>query len=552
MKNIKISYICMGILLIIQFGIILYFAVNKINYHPDEIFSYGLANSTRGPYFTSDEEYLDNWHNTSYFREYLTVQEEDKFNYNYLIENQKKDVHPPLYYVLLNTVSSLTPNIFSKWTGIGINILCCFITSIILYKMCIHIFLNRYIAILPCLLWGGSIFCINSVLFIRMYSLLTVWTVLITWNILKFLHCNKTKSRILVDIYLTIVLGFMTQYYFIIYLFFISFIFEVILFIKKRFRDVILYFTCCISAGLTGALLFPASIEHLFGSERGKGARDRLFDIFIPDSNLIAYLKILNKELLGGGDFVYIIAAGLIIAGAKILYSIIKLEVNKEMNDVHITMDFNVSRRPVIKETAGIMEILIIIVSCSLYFIIIAKISPYRVDRYIMPIIPLLSLFCVWCMVGIYKIFIPNWKFHFMFIFIMLFVLVSVNIIKINSSEGKIQSYLYSEAKEALQYAHEYKGLNAVVVYGKVKASKVNVSVMELMQYEKVYISTDNNISKMIKALQKENSKQPIIIYIDKECDDPFLVLRKIKKSTSYKSTQKIYTYGSFTIWKVS
>lgn len=255
---------------------------------------------------------------------------------------------------------------------------------------------------------------------------------------------------------------------------------------------------------------------------------------------------------MGGGDFVYIIAAGLIIAGAKILYSIIKLEVNKEMNDVHITMDFNVSRRPVIKETAGIMEILIIIVSCSLYFIIIAKISPYRVDRYIMPIIPLLSLFCVWCMVGIYKIFIPNWKFHFMFIFIMLSVLVSVNIIKINSSEGKIQSYLYSEAKEALQYAHEYKGLNAVVVYGKVKASKVNVSVMELMQYEKVYISTDNNISKMIKALQKENSKQPIIIYIDKECDDPFLVLRKIKKSTSYKSTQKIYTYGSFTIWKVS
>lgn len=39
-------------------------------------------------------------------------------------------------------------------------------------------------------------------------------------------------------------------------------------------------------------LLFPANIAHLFGSERRKGARDRLFEIFIPDSNLIAYLKI--------------------------------------------------------------------------------------------------------------------------------------------------------------------------------------------------------------------------------------------------------------------
>lgn len=84
----------MEILLIIQFGVILYFAVNKIHYHPDEIFSYGLANSTCGLYFTSDEEYLDNLHETSYFREYLTVQEEDRFNYNYLIENQKKTCIP--------------------------------------------------------------------------------------------------------------------------------------------------------------------------------------------------------------------------------------------------------------------------------------------------------------------------------------------------------------------------------------------------------------------------------------------------------------------------
>ena len=77
--------------------------------------SYGLSNSTDGAVLLIalvDRDEL---------MKYVTVAENERFDYATVYYNQTQDVHPPLYYFFLHTVCSLFPRSFTKWTGIGLN-----------------------------------------------------------------------------------------------------------------------------------------------------------------------------------------------------------------------------------------------------------------------------------------------------------------------------------------------------------------------------------------------------------------------------------------------
>ena len=57
------------------------------------------------------------------FMDYFTVQRGHEFDYATVWKNQSEDVHPPLYYVFVHTISSFFPGSFSKWFGLAVNIL---------------------------------------------------------------------------------------------------------------------------------------------------------------------------------------------------------------------------------------------------------------------------------------------------------------------------------------------------------------------------------------------------------------------------------------------
>ncbi|MDF2567934.1 MAG: hypothetical protein K0R90_1390, partial [Oscillospiraceae bacterium] len=102
------------LMLIMQVACMIYFGTIKQGYHIDEVYSYGLSNSYYKPFPTDRNKWLDN----SYFNDYLEVGKNDKFKYDSVYYNQGEDVHPPLFYFALHTISSFTPNSFSKWQGI--------------------------------------------------------------------------------------------------------------------------------------------------------------------------------------------------------------------------------------------------------------------------------------------------------------------------------------------------------------------------------------------------------------------------------------------------
>ena len=94
---------------------------NKSYIHMDETYSLGLANYDKVE-IQANNDFYNQWHSKEYYEDYLAVQNKDIGKYSQVYENQKNDVHPPLYYLLLRISATFTINKFTKWTGILLNI----------------------------------------------------------------------------------------------------------------------------------------------------------------------------------------------------------------------------------------------------------------------------------------------------------------------------------------------------------------------------------------------------------------------------------------------
>ena len=88
----------------------------------DEAYSLGLASYDKVE-IQDNLDFYNTWHNKEYYEDYLSVQEDEIGEYKQVYENQKNDVHPPFYYLLLKIVSNFSINKFSKWPGLILNII---------------------------------------------------------------------------------------------------------------------------------------------------------------------------------------------------------------------------------------------------------------------------------------------------------------------------------------------------------------------------------------------------------------------------------------------
>ena len=85
----------------------------------DEILTFGLANNS----FQLDIEDYKEYNGEELLLQYAAVKEGETFNVENVFFNQKMDTHPPLYYLLVNFVSSIRKGTFSMWHGLIINLL---------------------------------------------------------------------------------------------------------------------------------------------------------------------------------------------------------------------------------------------------------------------------------------------------------------------------------------------------------------------------------------------------------------------------------------------
>lgn len=135
--------------------LMLMWSLRKEGWFLDEVYSYGLSNSTEGPFLT---DLHTDWENGTVFdrdelMQYVMVAENERFDYATVYYNQTQDVHPPLYYFFLHTVCSLFPGSFTKWTGIGLNFVFLGCTLTAMYALALELLHDSKKALFACALY---------------------------------------------------------------------------------------------------------------------------------------------------------------------------------------------------------------------------------------------------------------------------------------------------------------------------------------------------------------------------------------------------------------
>lgn len=189
MKKEKIIITTLFIIIILmQIAAIIYGTNKREYYHIDEYYSHGLMQYKRA-FIYENEGFLDNWHSSEYYEDYLTIDENEKFDFSPIFKNQIEDVHPPLYYLFLRIACSFNIGEFSIWPGTILNIIFFIMSSIVLFLIANEIFKNSYYALLVCFVTGFSLAVIETVMYVRMYQLLV-------FNILGLIYYHIRKNKV--------------------------------------------------------------------------------------------------------------------------------------------------------------------------------------------------------------------------------------------------------------------------------------------------------------------------------------------------------------------
>ena len=192
------------------------------NFHEDEIFSYGLSNNQLDVVFKYQKYESPN---EIFYKNYLVVKQNSRFNYFKVWENQSKDVHPPLYYVFLHTICSFFPGKFSKWFAGSINIFFALLTLITLKKLVLNLTNNKDICIIVSFIFIFSPGILSSISFLRMYILAMFFVSLLTYSIIIEIDKSDNQFYFYLKLYFISLFGALIHYYCIFFTISICFFF---------------------------------------------------------------------------------------------------------------------------------------------------------------------------------------------------------------------------------------------------------------------------------------------------------------------------------------
>ena len=431
--------------------------------------------------------------------EYLTIGKYDVFNYFSVYYNQARDVHPPLFYFLVHFVSTIFYGTFSKYIIFSINLLF-FIGTLLVINKIMKSLNKEKLGIPTMILYGGSIGCISTVVFQRMYMMLTFFSILYLYLTIKFIQ-DDFKVEKKYPWILTILFGFLTQYYFCIYIVLVFILLAIYLIIKKEYKKLYDYFIVHVIPAVIGVAFYPASIYHIFFSYRGIGDGGSTKTIF---ESIIYYLSQIYK-LFGFKNLLLI----------TIIISIILFIKNK------VTID---------KEKYKYLIILILPV--IMYILIVSKIAPFLgedyTSRYIMLTFPIIAISIMYLLSLISKSSIIP-------------LIISV-VLVINGLYNETPVYLYKDYKKVMDLAYEYKEDYFVYVFDNYFTHLS--SLPEFATYKASLIINVNDYDFSLLNNDELNNNSEFIVCI-KNWINQDEVLNKILENTKYNKYEKLLELNS-------
>lgn len=502
-------------LLILQCLVLLYFGARKSGFHEDEFYSYYSTNKTAG-LSVNDRTWLSR---DSYRNDFVVLKGEE-FRYGVVKMMQSWDVHPPLYYYILHTVCSLFPGVFSKWLGIGVNLLafvpCFFLLSYLVYESVRtgEGQENRrkgiLLSFLACLAWGFSAAVVSGAMFIRMYQWLTLFVLLCACLHIRAVRKNDYGPRFLIPLGLTVFLGFLTQYYYIVFHFFMGVGFCFLLLREKRIRSLFAYGLSCGLGLLAAVIYYPSCLSHIFRGYRGTEAVSEFSDVGNTPARLKFFVSLFDNYVVNG-------TLAVIILMICILWITVFYREKKKM-----------------EKGIGLL-----LFTCAGYFFTISKTALLlgeTSNRYQLPIYGILIFLLLYFLYTPAEILINRyiaekngqagikWKNG-----VFLFLSAAALLIDVTALRETKVFFLYEEEKPVMEYVKENSDVPVVVFYNEASPDNVWRLSDELMEFPEIYLASQENRERLTDEKLTESSR--LLVYVADDEDKEECLNNLIKSS---------------------
>ena len=518
--KIKKERIALIVILIIQIIVYVFLGCKKTYLHMDEAYSIGLTNYDKIE-ISQNEDFYNTWHTKEYYEDYISVNEDEQFDFKPVYENQKNDVHPPFYYLLLRLAYNLNIDKFSKWPGIILNIIILVLSNILVYKILEKIAKNTKLSLAICFVNGLVLASLESVMYIRMYAL----NALLLLSIAYIHLINFRKEKIDVKNYIAMgtlaLVSSLTHYYNVLYIFVIAILYCINYIRKKQYKNIVKYIITMGIAAIMSLIIFPYSIQHIFMGYRGQGALDSLSQASKMLESFARYVYIADINIFNGTLWIMLIALSILI--------IFKLIKNRK-----ITLRLENT------------ELLLITMPAIIYFIVVALVSPYMEIRYIIPVCPFIFIFVIYelCRI-INKVFVKE-SVEIIFTIILAFILLMPIFTKANINN------LYLQHEEIVkQFDEQYHSIPTIYLFN-TNQNRFLDDIYLFARIDESYILDikDANKEKIEEILQNKNVENGIIVWVNEGFErDEYLKL--IMEYHNYKECQHLKRMNACDIYYI-
>lgn len=500
----KKSYL---LLIILGIAWMIWAGINKSGYHIDEVFTYMLSNNAfEGMKITGES----GWVSPNYYLDKVSVTAGEPFNIKSVIFNQTKDVHPPLYYIIFHFVSWILSGVFSKWIGLSINIAFGLIVGILLYELSVLFTNNNVTSIIITVFYMFSLGATSNYLFLRMYLLLTIFQLLLTYLMIKILKYNQSKKHLVLYSF-TIILGGLTHYYFYFYAFFLTLFAIIYLLLGRQLKRSIILAFCALSSVILAFISYPSVLDHVFNSGRGVEVQEELSKNFFNIESSRVFIGLASEQLFAG--LLSIIIGFLLIA--QVAYLLIKKdELNLENTRFNTKMYW--------------------VIFCTTISTLhmIAQVSPYKSSRYIYSIYPMVVFLVLTYLFKIVNISLMNKYAN------RVLAVFSVMITLLGLFQSKPDN-LYLEMKENRTTLTELSVDHALIISdvlwneaGQINELKDFSSIYRLPYYQQTELPVDDSLS-----------TNDLIIFIEHSRLDNELFRDQLKEQYNIEELEYLYNY---------
>lgn len=507
-KQFKIVvYIVILIAMVVAF----IFCMQKQGMHYDENYSYYSTNVTYGLYPTDGE-----WKSVEEIKNEFKALPGDSLNFSGVKLSQSYDVHPPLYYYILRIVCWFTKDTFSMWQGLAINLVFYLICLILLWKISDLVSKNnQFITLFTIILFALSPGYLSTITFIRMYVMLTAACFYVLYIGLKAVNARKyTAKNLFIPTFIATCLGFLTHYYFAVFMFWVAAYLCIYLFVNKETRKKAFIYAGCVVAGMGAAIAYyPACLAHIFGGYRGLEATEAFKDVSNTFERIDFFTQMLNDFTFSGSFFALLIIVLLIYLFMRF----------KKKSGEALAFGYN----------RGVVGMLMLVT--IMFFLTVCKTgmipsNPQEALRYPCPAYGLIILLIVMGVVNIKK-----WQISTAILSLAIICQI------VGLCQGKV-FFIYPEKISDYEFSDKHKDSEIVYLYNPNNEWMVWNDSLELMNYKDIffmnYLSKDdikderllNSTSMYVYACRADESQKLIQKLVD--ADENFNEYEKVEERT--------------------